>query len=107
MSYANARANKQHYPPHPQATRQRPVPGRESGFVLGLLAALITPIPFICIPLAVVGWILSAKALRLMPAGVPGRGLALAGLILSIVAISLTVVFMLLAVPGAWQNNFG
>lgn len=83
------------------------VPGRTAGFVLGLIALLLVAIPIVCIPLGVVGWIQSAKALRLLPAETPGRGLAIAGLVLSIAAVGITSLFMLLAIPGAFERNFG
>jgi hypothetical protein len=41
-----------------------------------------------------------------MPSGQQGRGLALAGFILSIAAVSLTTLFMLLAIPVAVERNF-
>lgn len=82
------------------------IPGRIPGFVLGLIAALSTPIPLVCLPLGIVGWVQSAKALKVMPSGQQGRGLALAGFILSIAAVSLTTLFMLLAIPVAVERNF-
>lgn len=83
------------------------VPGRVPGFVLGLLAAFFVAAPFLCLPLGIVGWVQSSKAMRRMPVGTPGRGLAVAGLVLSIGAVSVTTLLMLLAIPGAWQHNFG
>lgn len=83
------------------------VPGRVLGFVLGLAAALFVAIPLLCLPLGIVGWVKSLKALRALPQGASGRGLAIAGLILAVAAVCLTTLFMILAIPGAFQHNFG
>lgn len=83
------------------------VSSRVPGFVLGLIAVLFIGLPIVCLPLGIVGWVQSAKALKAIPVGQMGRGLAMAGLILSIVAVSLTTLIMLLAIPGAYQHNFG
>jgi uncharacterized membrane protein YidH (DUF202 family) len=77
------------------------------GFVLGVLSIFFVTIPFLCLPLGIVGWVQSSKAVRRIPVGSAGRGLAVAGLVLSIIGVSLTTLFMLLAIPGAWQRNFG
>jgi len=82
-------------------------PGRVAGFVLGLLAMFFVAMPILALPLGIVGWVQSIKALRLLPVGTRGRGLAIAGLTISITATSLTSLFMLLAIPGAWVANFG
>lgn len=82
-------------------------PGRVSGFVLGLLAVLFVAIPILALPLGISGWVNSNKALKALAFPARGRGLAIAGLTLSIVAVSLTSLFMLLAIPGAWVRNFG
>lgn len=82
-------------------------PGRTVGFVLGILAMVFVAAPFLALPLGIVGWVQSRKALRLLPVPTRGRGLAVAGLTLSIIAVSLTSLFMLLAIPGAWVRNFG
>lgn len=83
------------------------VPGRVPGFVLGLVSVFFISVPVLCLPLSITGWVFAQKALRSLPAGTPGRGLALAGLILAIAATSITVLFMLLAIPGAIIHNFG
>lgn len=82
-------------------------PGRVPGFVLGLLAMVFVAIPILALPLGISGWVNSNKALRALPFPASGRGLAIAGLTLSIVAVSLTSLFMVLAIPGAWVRNFG
>jgi len=83
------------------------VPGRMSGFVLGLIAIFFVSLPIVALPLGIIGIVKSRKALRLLPTPTRGRGLAVAGIALSIVAVSLTSVFMLLAIPGALVRNFG
>lgn len=83
------------------------VPGRTLGFVCGLVAILFTTLPIVSIPLGIVGWVKSAKALKQFPAATPGRGLALAGQVLSIVALSLTFIIIMLALPGIAAKNFG
>lgn len=87
--------------------QQASVPGRVPGFVLGLIAILFTTLPIVCLPLGIIGWVQSAKALKRLPSMTHGRGLAVAGLVLSIVAVSSTTLIMLLAIPGAWVHNFG
>lgn len=82
-------------------------PGRVAGFVLGILAMFFVSVPFLALPLGIVGWVQSRKALKWLPVPTRGRGLAIAGLTLSIVAVSLTSLFMLLAIPGALVRNFG
>lgn len=87
--------------------QQSPVPGRVSGFICGLLGLIFVAMPIIAVPLGVVGWVLSAKAWKRIPLGAPGAGLAIAGVVLSVCAISLASLLMLLAIPGAIMRNFG
>ncbi len=67
-----------------------------AGMVLGILAIVFSFIPlvgiFLAIPCGGVGLILSAVALARRKEG-QGKGMALAGLILSIVAIVLSIIF--------------
>lgn len=83
------------------------VPGRTSGFVCGLIAAIFVAMPIVALPVGIPGWVLSAKAMKRLPEGSRGRGLAIAGLVLSICAVCLTSLFMLMAIPGALARNFG
>lgn len=82
------------------------VPGRSSGFVLGLLGTVFVSIPLVAVPLGIIGWVLSHKALRVIPYGALGRKLAVAGLTLSIIAACLSGLIMLIAIPGALTRNF-
>lgn len=67
------------------------IEGRVSGFVCGLIGAVLCSIFFVAIPLGIVGILNSRKALDAIPIGAPGRGLPVAGLTLSVVAIVLTI----------------
>ena len=96
-----------HYEPTVAPPTREAVPGRISGFVLGLVSVFFVTAPILCLPLSITGWVLSQKALARIPTGAQGRGLALAGLILSISTTAITVLLMLLAIPGAIQHNFG
>lgn len=77
------------------------------GFVLGLLALFFVAVPIFALPLGIPGWVVSRKAQKRIPFGGRGRWAATTGLTLSIIAVSLTSLFMLLAIPGAWVANFG
>ncbi len=85
----------------------KPVPGRVPGFVCGLIAILFTTLPIVSIPLGIVGWVQSAKALKLLPTGTAGRGLSVAGMVLSIIALAITALIILVALPGIINANFG
>lgn len=92
------RDSDQPIPPAPSpssAQSVQSVPGRVSGFVLGIISVLFMTTPILTIPLSIIGWVLSAKALRRLPAGRTGRGLAMAGLILSISALVITSLIFL------------
>ena len=82
------------------------VPGRMPGFVCGLIGFIFVAIPIVAIPLGIVGWVESTKALRLSRDATRGRGLAVAGLVLSIASVAISALFVLLAIPGAIQANF-
>jgi hypothetical protein len=73
----------------PQKVERVPhIPGRMSGFfcgVAGVACVLVLP-PWVSVPLGVIGLVQSARALRRARAGMPGHGLAVAGLVCSIVA---------------------
>jgi hypothetical protein len=77
------------------------------GFVLSIIGAVFVSAPIVCLPLSITGLVLSKKRLNFLNNKGPGTGLAKAGFIIGICAASLTTLFMLLAIPGAWQHNFG
>lgn len=83
------------------------VPGRVSGFVLGIFCVLVVTIPILSLPLGIIGIVQSRKATTRLVLGAPGRGMAVAGLILSICGVCITSLLMLAAIPGAWVANFG
>lgn len=62
------------------------VSGQLSGFIFGIIALVLTFVPIVSSVLGLIGWGLSWKALKALPAGAPGRGLPTAGLVLSIIA---------------------
>ena len=63
--------------------------------------------PIIALPLGIPGWVMSHKAMKRIPQGIKGRGLAIAGFVLAICAVCLTSLFMLLAILGILLANFG
>ena len=83
------------------------VPGRVSSFICGLFSVLLVTIPILSLPLGIVGIVQSRKATRIMILGTPGRGLAVAGQVMSICAVCVTSALMVIAIPGAWVANFG
>ncbi|WP_130176573.1 hypothetical protein [Cryobacterium sp. SO1] len=101
-------------PAAPHATWASPVsqrdfsstPGRLGGFVLTILSIFFVTVPLICLPLSITGLAQSVRARNRIPLGAPGRGLTIAGVTIGIVAISLTSLLMLAAIPGALLNNF-
>lgn len=84
------------------------VPGRVSGFVLGIIGIVFVSIPVVCLPVAITGFVKSRKARRLLPVGSRGRGLATAGWILCIVAVPLDLMLVavgvLRAITAAYQG---
>ncbi|MDF1477647.1 DUF4190 domain-containing protein [Leifsonia sp. H3M29-4] len=92
--------------PTPAGSEWMMVSGRTSAFVLGLLGVIFIGIPIAAIPLGIVGWVYANKALRVIPYGARGRGLATAGLVLSVIATCGSGLILLLAIPGALMRNF-
>lgn len=78
-----------------------------AGFVLSIIGAVFVSVPLICLPLSITGLVLSKKRLNQLGSQTSGRGLAQAGLIIGSIAAGLTTLFMLLAIPGAYEHNFG
>lgn len=78
-----------------------------TGFVLSLIGAIFVAVPLICLPLSITGLVISQKRLKQLGSQNYGRGLAQAGLVIGWIAAGLTTLFMLLAIPGAYQHNFG
>ncbi|WP_243064767.1 DUF2510 domain-containing protein [Humibacter sp. RRB41] len=102
--YRPAVASTTVYAP-PQTLPAVPNPGSVGGFVCSLIGVLFVALPIVCIPLTIVGIVLSSRRLRHVPFGT-GRGITLWGLWLGIVGLAITVVIMVAAIPGAIQANF-
>lgn len=58
-----------------------------ASLVLGIISVATCWLPVIPVVLAVIGLILSIKARNAIPMGIPGRGIATAGLVLSIIGL--------------------
>lgn len=73
------------------------IPGRNSGFTLGILAALCSFVPLLCLPLGGIGLVQSLRAFRRVQRGQLGYGIVVAALVLNGAALSITFVLMILA----------
>ena len=62
-----------------------------AGFILGLLGSLSFLLPIICIPLSILGLVFSAIQIKRNK-----TKLAIAGLILSIIGLCLTILFIVI-----------
>ena len=109
-------------PPYQQPAYQQPyqaAPAAGSGkglaiasLVLGIVALCLCCIWFLSIPAAIVGVILGVIALKKQT---PGRGMAIAGLIMSIIGCVLAIIFIVIAIVAVneatsslynWYNLF-
>ncbi|QNE48699.1 hypothetical protein F1C58_16710 (plasmid) [Glaciihabitans sp. INWT7] len=63
-------------------------------FVLSLIAICFTTTPFIVLPLGLIGVVLALRLLLKSPLGYRGRGLAIAGLVIGVVAIGIDLAIM-------------
>ena len=86
--------------PYPQATPQAAPPRNglgTTGFVLGLLGLVISPIPFVGLvawPLVVLGLIFSLVGLsRVRKGGATNKGLVIAGVIVSVLGLIVSVLW--------------
>ncbi len=82
-------------------------PSATPGFVLSLAGLCIVSVPILCLSLSITGVVMSRRARNSRFEGQHGYKLAIAGVVIGVIAISITSLFMLLAIPGAWQHNFG
>jgi hypothetical protein len=89
-------AAKERVAPYQSLPPTHTVAGRVSGFVTGLISLLSTSVTIVSVPLGIIGWVLAAKAMGRLPAGTPGRGLAIAGLTLSIISLGINLIYLLL-----------
>lgn len=81
---------------HPNAAVPK-IPGRNSGFTLGILAALCSFVPLLCMPLGGIGLIQSLRANRRVRRGQLGYGVVVAALVLNGAALTITLILMILA----------
>jgi hypothetical protein len=82
-------------------------PSATPGFVLSLVGLLFVSVPLFCLTLSIIGIVMSRRVKNSLVEGQQGFKLANAGFVIGIVAVCITSLFMLLAIPGAWQHNFG
>lgn len=75
-----------------------------ASMVLGILAVIFmffTGIPgWVCIVISVIGLVLATRGLRECPAGQPGHGMAVAGVVLNVIALVMSAL-ALVCVMGA------
>jgi hypothetical protein len=82
-------------------------PSATPGFVLSLVGLVFVSVPLFCLTLSIIGIVMSRRVKSSLVEGQQGFKLANAGFVIGIVAVCITSLFMLLAIPGAWQHNFG
>lgn len=67
-----------------------------AALVLGILAVVFLFIPgvpgWLCLIISIVGLVLAAKGMRINPAGQSGHGMAVAGLVLCIISLVLSLI---------------
>lgn len=100
-------SNSKQVTPRKLETKLGDQPSATPGFVLSLLGLIFIAVPLICLPLSITGIVMSRRAKGSLFEGQEGFKLANAGFVIGIVAVCITSLFMLLAIPGAWQHNFG
>ncbi len=75
-----------------------------AALVLGLLAIVFMFVPgipgWLCLLLSIIGLVLASKGMKLNPAGEPGHGMAVAGLVLCIITLVMSL-FAVICVMGA------
>jgi hypothetical protein len=67
------------------------IPGRNSGFTLGIMAAIICWVPLLCIPLGGIGLFQSLRAERRAERGKIGYGVVVAAIVLNAAALAITL----------------
>ncbi|KQO98560.1 hypothetical protein [Leifsonia sp. Leaf264] len=91
----------------PQAvTAPPPAPDPVSAFCISLVGLVLAAVPFLALPLGIVGVVVARKSLSRMPAGAPRRALASWAFGLGVAAISITSALVLLAISGAISQSF-
>jgi len=77
-----------------------------AGMILGIVACALFCIPYIALPCAIVGLILSIQGKKKSLVTGTGAGMAKTGLILSIIALALAVLFAILLLAGVATSSF-
>jgi hypothetical protein len=73
------------------------IPGRNSGFTLGIVALFSCLVPLLCVPLGAIGLVQSLRAKRRVERGKLGYGVVVAALVLNSAALAVTLTLVLLA----------
>jgi hypothetical protein len=73
------------------------VPGRTAAFIWAVIALLCSWYPLLCVPLSILALVFTIRAFRHTVKGGPGRGLVIAALVISGVALAITVTLVLFA----------
>lgn len=84
------------------------VPGKTTSLVLGALALFFVAFPIVCVPSAISGLIATRSARRFIRVnGMKSDNAVQIGQILNLSALTLTLIIMVFAIPGAIERNFG
>ncbi len=89
----------------PPANEKKPIGLAVASMVLGICSLIFYCIWFIALPTAIIGVILSILSLKNPQNG--GRGMAIAGLVTSIIALVLAVIILIAYINGAANYRFG
>lgn len=101
------------YPPAPAPAPQAPLPPRNglgtTGFVLGLVGLVFSPIPFVGVvawPLVILGLIFSAVGFaRTRSGAATNKGLSIAGMVVSVVGLIVCIIWVAVIGKAASDVN--
>ncbi|MCD4823356.1 MAG: hypothetical protein K8S55_02010 [Phycisphaerae bacterium] len=77
-----------------------------AGMILGIIACALFCIPYIALPCAIVGLILSIQGKKKSLVTGTGSGMAITGIILSIIALAVAALLIILIIAGAMTSSF-